>query len=138
MVSFNELKEGDFRSKKIIFSEDIVNGFLSMSGDINRIHRDEDFAKKTRFGKRIVPGFLYILQGTELFFELCGNNYVLKNFSVSFLKPVFFDDELYFVLKIDEKNKERKEIKLSFEGMVGESLVTKGEYLAKYFLEEDS
>jgi len=54
----SELAEGDrFRFTKTLTDED-VRAFAGASGDTNPLHLDEEYAKGTRFGGRIVHGTL--------------------------------------------------------------------------------
>ncbi|SDQ59282.1 MaoC family dehydratase [Natronobacterium texcoconense] len=49
---------GDTVTFEKTLTEDDVRAFAEISGDTNRLHLDEEFAEKTRFGERIVHGTL--------------------------------------------------------------------------------
>ena len=53
-----DLKIGQSYEMKRSFSETEVKAFAELSGDTNPIHIDAEFARSSRFGERIVPGFL--------------------------------------------------------------------------------
>ncbi len=49
-------KPGDSFSKRYVFTRESIARFIAESGDINRLHHDEDFARKSRFGGIIASG----------------------------------------------------------------------------------
>ena len=53
-----ELNIGDSFTVTREVSDELVRAFAELSGDRNPIHLDEDFAAKTRFGRRIAHGML--------------------------------------------------------------------------------
>ncbi|MDQ3634862.1 MAG: MaoC family dehydratase [Acidobacteriota bacterium] len=53
-----KLKIGDTFSVSKEVTDELIKQFADVSGDYNPIHLDEDFAKDTRFGKRIGHGML--------------------------------------------------------------------------------
>jgi len=78
-------------SKKITESD--VATFAEISGDKNPVHLDENYAKQTRFGKRIAHGALSVgLISAVLGNILPGHGTVYMSQTIKFTKPVFFDD----------------------------------------------
>ena len=68
-----------------------------------RIHTDEDFARKTRFGKLIAPGMLSFLSVWAQYVSLdfAGDDLVAgKSTAVEWLKPVFAGDVLRGVARV--------------------------------------
>ncbi|HEU5347065.1 MAG TPA: MaoC family dehydratase, partial [Ktedonobacterales bacterium] len=62
---------GDRAERTHTFTETDVLEYAELSGDFNPIHLDDEYAAKSRFGRRIVHGFLTAgmisaLLGTEL------------------------------------------------------------------------
>ena len=53
-----DLKIGDSFSTSRKVTDELVRKFAEVSGDYNPIHLDEEFAKTTRFGRRIAHGML--------------------------------------------------------------------------------
>lgn len=77
------------------FSEQDVIDFSKLSKDENPIHFDEDYAKKTRFGKRIVQGKLISsLFSGVLGSKLPGNGTIYLSQTINFLKPVYLDENV--------------------------------------------
>ncbi|HEY4715991.1 MAG TPA: MaoC/PaaZ C-terminal domain-containing protein [bacterium] len=59
VLYYEDMNIGDewISSSRTVTEADIVN-FAGLSGDFNQLHMDEEFAKKTTFGKRIAHGLL--------------------------------------------------------------------------------
>ncbi len=53
-----DIKIGDSFTTTREVTDELIRGFAELSGDHNPIHVDEEFAKKTRFGRRIAHGML--------------------------------------------------------------------------------
>ena len=87
------LKIGDKFSKSKQITDAVVRAFAELSGDYNPIHLDEDFASKTRFGKRIAHGMI----SAALISAVLGNEFkekkvVYMSQKLRFIAPVFIDD----------------------------------------------
>lgn len=80
-------------TKKI--TDDVIRSFAQLSGDFNPIHIDEDFASKTRFGKRIAHGMISgALLSAVLGTEFGEKQVVYMSQTMKFLAPVFIDDTI--------------------------------------------
>lgn len=79
---------------KIISNEDILS-FAQLSGDINPVHLDEDYAAKTRFKGRIAHGMLSAgLISAVLGTRLPGPGAVYLSQTLKFRAPVAIGDEI--------------------------------------------
>ena len=79
---------------KTIQESDIV-AFAELSGDVNPVHLDDDFAAKTRFGGRIAHGMLSAgLISAVLGTKLPGPGAVYLSQSLKFRAPVRIGDEI--------------------------------------------
>lgn len=88
------------------FSKKEVLLYANLSGDLNPIHTDEDYASKTIFKKPICHGRINNYLGlltSSLFSNLLGNNLTgsiyLKQ-SLNFLRPIYIDEKVEASLKI--------------------------------------
>lgn len=94
------------RKRKKITYEDVVT-FANLSGDVNPIHLDDDYAKKSIFGEKVVHGMLVAsLISRIIGNELPGNGSIYLSQNLRFLKPVKIDDYVTAevkISKIDEK-----------------------------------
>jgi len=89
---------------RTITEADIVN-FAGISGDFNPLHMDEEFAKKTIFGKRIAHGLLglAIMSGLGSFSPPMRTVAFLGIKEWNFKAPVFIGDTIYVKTKVLEK-----------------------------------
>lgn len=92
----------EFSSTKSFSKQDVLD-FSKLSGDNNPIHVDDEFAKKSRFGKNIVHGILVAsaiskVVGTE--FPGYGSIYLEQN--LQFKKPVYIGECVNVNVKIIE------------------------------------
>jgi len=72
-----------------------VDAFADVTGDHNPVHVDEEFAKTTRFGRRIAHGMLTAsLISAVLANKLPGEGSVYLGQTLQFVAPVFPGDEI--------------------------------------------
>lgn len=88
-----DIKIGDSFSRSRLVTEELVRAFAEVSGDHNPIHLDEEFAKTTRFGRRIAHGmlsgaFISAVMGEEL----AARKVVYLSQTMKFVKPVYIGD----------------------------------------------
>jgi 3-hydroxybutyryl-CoA dehydratase len=88
-----DLKIGDKFSTSKQITDSVVRAFAELSGDYNPIHLDEEFAKTTRFGRRIAHGMI----SGALISAVLGNEFrerkiVYLSQTIKFVAPVFIDD----------------------------------------------
>jgi 3-hydroxybutyryl-CoA dehydratase len=87
------LKIGDKFSTSKQITEAVVRAFAEFSGDYNPIHLDEEFAKTTRFGRRIAHGMISgALISAVLGYEFKERKIVYLSQTLKFTAPVFLDD----------------------------------------------
>lgn len=104
-----ELKIGDSFSISREVTDELVRKFAEVSGDFNPIHLDDEFAAKTRFGKRIAHGMLSgAFISAVLGNELKGYTVVYLSQTLKFTAPVFIGDTVTTTSTItrirDDKN----------------------------------
>ncbi|MFN2392177.1 MAG: MaoC family dehydratase [Pyrinomonadaceae bacterium] len=88
-----DLKIEDKFSKSKQISDSVIRAFAELSGDYNPIHLDEEFAKNTRFGKRIAHGMISgALISAVLGYEFKERKIVYLSQTMKFVAPVFIDD----------------------------------------------
>ena len=89
------IKIGDSFSKERLVTDELVRAFAEVSGDYNPIHLDEEFAKTTRFGRRIAHGMLSgAFISAVLGYEFAEKKIVYLSQTLKFTAPVFIGDTL--------------------------------------------
>ncbi len=101
-----DIKIGDKFSTSKQITDTVVRAFAELSGDFNPIHIDEEFAKTTRFGRRIAHGMISgALLSAVLGYEFKERKIVYLSQTMRFVAPIFIDDTITAtatVLKIRE------------------------------------
>jgi 3-hydroxybutyryl-CoA dehydratase len=97
-ILYNEpmdLKIGDTFSKSREVTDELIRAYAEISGDFNPIHLDEEFAKQTRFGRRIAHGMLSgaFISGV-LGYEFSVRKIVYMSQTMRFVAPVFIGDTI--------------------------------------------
>ena len=99
---------GQTASLKKAFSDEEVEAFSKLTLDKNPIHLDEEYATQSRFGKRIVHGFLVGSLISAVFgTKLPGEGAIYLHQEMDFRKPVYHGDEITATVTITEINKEK-------------------------------
>ena len=70
MKKINKLFKGMSHSHNFIITKEMMDGFLSISNDTNKLHTDENFAKINKFDGVVVYGGLLIAQISYLIDKL--------------------------------------------------------------------
>ena len=88
-----DLTIGDKFSTERQVTDELVRKFAEVSGDYNPIHLDDEFAKTTRFGKRIAHGML----SGAFISAVLGNEFkerkiVYLSQTMKFTAPVYIGD----------------------------------------------
>ncbi len=112
--TYEEIQIGDeaFFAKTI--TETDVYLYAGISGDFNPLHVDEEYAKKTEFGKRIAHGGLAAsLVANILGMKLPGLGTVALEVTQKFRSPVFFGDTVTIKAKVIQKIERMKTVKIS-------------------------
>lgn len=95
------IKIGDSASASRIFTDTDVLTFAEISGDKNPIHLDEEYASKTRFGRRLVHGILTSgMISALLGMILPGPGSIYLSQTLNFRAPVFIGDTITATVKV--------------------------------------
>ncbi|MFX0102571.1 MAG: MaoC family dehydratase [Candidatus Hodarchaeota archaeon] len=102
--SFDEFKVGDTASMSKTITQADVTLFAGITGDFNPLHMNEQFAKKTQFGRRLVHGAISTgLISAVIGMKLPGPGALYASQNVKFVKPVFFNDTITARATVVEK-----------------------------------
>lgn len=94
-------------SETIQITDKMVRQFAEMSGDFNPIHLDDEYAKTTRFQKRIAHGMILGALVSRLLNEKIGSGGIYLAQTLKFSNPVFIDDVITFEFEITKLHKTR-------------------------------
>ncbi len=97
------------RSWKVVMED--VQAFTRVVGDNNAVHRDAEFAAKTRFKQPIAHGMTAIV----MLNHMLPPTLTLSHFQIRFLKPIFPGETINAKLVVDEEGD--FELKLAKEGL---------------------
>lgn len=87
------LKIGDTFSVEKEITDELIRQFADVSGDYNPLHLDDEFAKDTRFGKRIAHGMLTAsFISAVLGYKLNVRKIVYLGQTLKFKYPTFIGD----------------------------------------------
>lgn len=106
---------GDTTSMTRVIRSDDVLDMAQISGDFNPIHIDDEYAAKTRFGRRIAHGLFCVgmisaLLGTKL----PGLGTVLVSEEIKYSSPVYLDDEITASVTVENIDPDKNRVGLSF------------------------
>lgn len=94
-------------SETIRITDKMVRQFADLSGDHNPIHLDDEYAKTTRFGRRIAHGMILGALISRLLNDKIGSGGIYLGQSLKFVNPVYIDDEVTFEFEITKLHKSR-------------------------------
>jgi 3-hydroxybutyryl-CoA dehydratase len=104
----SEDKQVGFKATETIkVTDKMVRQFAELSGDYNPIHLDDDYAKSTRFKKRIAHGMILGALVSRLLTEKIGSGGIYLAQSLKFSNPVFIDDDITFEFEVTKMHKTR-------------------------------
>ena len=110
-IPFDELNIGDKASTERTLVEKDLILFAAVSGDVNPIHLDGDYAAKTNFKQRIAHGaWSASLISATLATIMPGPGTVYLNQSLKFMRPVTLGDALKIEVEVLDKNEKTKRI----------------------------
>lgn len=93
-------KVGDRVEFKEKVTDKMVRDFAEVTGDKNPIHLDDDFAKTTRFGRRIAHGMISAgLISRGLAMDL-GPGGIYLGQTLKFMAPIYIDETVTVILTV--------------------------------------
>lgn len=127
MYKLEEIKVGMRESYSQTITDADVKDYSGISGDKNPVHMDEEYAKASRFGKRIAhgmlsSGFFSALFGTKL----PGQGCVYVSQSLKFRKPVYIGDTVTATVEVTSVDIDRRRVFFDTYCKVGKSKVITG------------
>ena len=123
---FDELTVGMTESFKVTITEAMLDAFKGITGDVNPLHNDEEFAKAKGHPGRVAYGmltasFLSTLAGVYI----PGERSLIQQVETKFAKPVYIGDELTVTGEIVElvESVQRIELKVTITNQDGKKVL---------------
>ena len=111
--SFDEIEIGLEHHFEINIDEKLQEDFAKISGDFNPLHMDEQFAKKSKFGRRICHGMLLSSFFSRLIgMYLPGKNALYFSQNLNFVEPCFIGDKIIVKGEVIDKSEATRMIKI--------------------------
>jgi 3-hydroxybutyryl-CoA dehydratase len=112
-LAYEEIKVGDDASISRTITEAHIVAFAGLTGDMNPLHVDADYAAKSMFGERIAHGMLVAgLISAVLGTQLPGPNSIYLGQDLKFTAPVKIGDTVTVTVTVTEKRDDKRIIKL--------------------------
>jgi len=126
-LKFEDIKKGDSAFFEVVINDHDVEKFAELSGDFNPLHTDEEYAKNTGFGGKIVHGmFLGALVSRFVGMELPGKKALLVKEMLEFKKPARVGDLLNVRGTIVHKSEALRLLELLIEIRTEKELLVSG------------
>jgi 3-hydroxybutyryl-CoA dehydratase len=110
-MKFSEVRINQEYSASFTISDEMVRTFAEITGDKNPVHLDEEYAKNTRFKKRICHGMLVAsLISKVLGMDFPGPGTILVRQQLSYRAPVFVGETVKVHVKVVDKKEEKQRL----------------------------
>ncbi|MFA5560535.1 MAG: MaoC family dehydratase [Acholeplasmataceae bacterium] len=114
MSKIKTIKIGDYASDTKLIKDEDVKMFAHITGDLNPIHLDDDFAKKSIFKQKIAHGaFVSAFFSNILGTKLPGEGTIYLQQDSKFIRPVYINDTITLTVAVEEIFLEKSRVKLS-------------------------
>jgi len=122
----DDFQPGQHASFTKTFTEEDLQHFIAITGDVNPLHVDDAFAASTRFGRRVLHGMLTAsLFSTMVGMLLPGAGAIYRSQTLQFLRPVYVGDTVtaHFTVRSVDRAKHRLVLDAWIENEAGERVV---------------
>ena len=122
----DDFEVGQHASFTKTFTDEDVRRFVEITGDVNPLHLDDEFAEKSRYGRRVLHGMLSAsIFSTMVGMLLPGTGAIYRSQTIRFLLPVYVGDTLtaHFVVRSIDRERHRLEIDAWIENQAGERVI---------------
>ena len=123
----DEMEIGMFAETNMVVTGERIDTFAELTGDVNPIHVDAEFAAQSMFGKRIAHGALSAsLISAILGNDLPGPGAIFVELNMRFRRPAFIDDEITARAEVVEINARTGRIKMKVSCSVNGKQIIRG------------
>jgi acyl dehydratase len=121
-----DFEPGQHASFTKTFTEGDLQRFIEITGDVNPLHVDDEFAAGTQFGRRVLHGMLTAsIFSTMVGMLLPGTGAIYRSQTIKFLRPVYLGETVtaHFVVRSVDRVKHRLDIEAWIENEAGEHVI---------------
>tara|TARA_A100001037_G_C15033777_1_gene582230 strand:- start:310 stop:741 length:432 start_codon:yes stop_codon:yes gene_type:complete len=112
-LTFDQIEIGLTKEFNITITQSLVDDFAKISGDFSPIHTNEEFAKTTKFGRKIVHGMLLSSFLSRMVGMYLPGKYALYSTqTLEFHNPCFIGDKITVSSIVNDKSESTKIIKI--------------------------
>lgn len=112
-LAYESIKIGDEASLSRTITEAHIVNYAGITGDMNPLHVDAEYAAHSMFKERIAHGMLVAgLISAVLGTQLPGPNSIYLGQDLKFMAPVMIGDTITVVVTVTDKRDEKRIIKL--------------------------
>jgi 3-hydroxybutyryl-CoA dehydratase len=112
-LAYDEIKIGADASLSRTITEAHIVNYAGVTGDMNPVHLDAEYAGQSMFGERIAHGMLVAgLISAVLGTQLPGPNSIYLSQDLKFKAPVKIGDTVTVLVTVTEKREDKKILKL--------------------------
>src|SRR6201985_805114 len=124
----DDLKPGLSESFSKVVTEEDIQKFGEVSGDMNPVHFDEEYARKTIFRGRIAHGMIALSYISKVLgMQIPGPGTIFMGATTRFKAPVRIGDTVVTTCTVREVNEEKRRVIFDCVCKVGETTVVEGE-----------
>lgn len=102
VLRFDDMAVGRYEAFSHTITADEVDAFGHLSGDLNPLHMDAEFAKRSPFRQRVAHGMLTAAKVSTAHTRLTGPGFVYVGQELRFLAPAFIGDTITVKVTIVE------------------------------------
>jgi acyl dehydratase len=127
-IPLEEIEIGMSVSYSQTITDADIKSFAGISGDRNPVHLDENYAKSSRFKKRIAHGMMTASYFSALFgTKIPGEGCVYTYQSLNFKRPVYINDTVKAIVTVSNVDLDKRRVKFKTVCEVDNKTVTTGE-----------
>lgn len=103
--TYEQIEVGQKESFEVVITEEMMEHFKAITGDINPLHNDADYAKSLGHPDRVVYGMLTsAMLSTLAGVYLPGKHSLIHEVDIKLEKPVYIGDVITIEGVVKEKN----------------------------------
>jgi len=110
-MRLSDVQIGQEYAVSFTISDEMVKTFAEITGDKNPVHLDEEYAKNTRFKKRICHGMLVASMISKVLgMDFPGPGTILVRQQLSYRAPVFVGETVEVRVTVTDKKEEKQRL----------------------------